>query len=122
MNFFFIAIIVVIAAAFIFDIVGAVFSGSINDVPCIKNDHHIKNAIHKLRQERDKMSPEEFFDRKHALHLQLSTIPEEAKKHEAWKVRYNGVVYYTDMKFGGRYHLDRKCKRIYVDADFHAIR
>ena len=82
-----------------------------------KRDDEIKKQLAWLNQNQSLYTSQQFFDKKHALRMRLSVIPESARAHEAMRVPCNGTLYYIDVKDKNR--LFRTCPngRSYLDDE-----
>lgn len=82
-----------------------------------KRDDGIKDQLAWLNQNQSLYTSQQFFDKKHALRMRLSVIPESALAHEARRVLCNGTWYYTDVKDKNRLYRTCPNGRSYLDDE-----
>ena len=82
-----------------------------------KRDNDIKKQLAWLNQNQSRFTSQQFFDKKHALRMRLSVIPESARAHEAMRVPCNGTLYYIDVKDKNRLYRTCPNGRSYLDDE-----
>ena len=86
-------------------------------IATMSSDADIKKQLAWLNQNQFRFTSQQFFDKKHALHMRLSVIPESARAHEAMRVPCNGTLYYIDVKDKNRLYRTCPNGRSYLDDE-----